>query len=468
MPPIRWCNEYAKPARSRSAAPAISRSAIVPQLGPLADHGGPTRTHALLTGSAAINAGSNPLGLTTDQRGAGFLRDLDGAPDMGAYEGVVDRAPFAYFVEAGGNLLVVDTATNTYIAEIEVGASPYAAVVNPAGSRVYVSNFGSNSVSVVDVANKAVVATVPVGAGPQGLAVGPSGSRVYVASFNAGTVSVIDAGTNAVVASIPIAGAADVAVNRAGTRLYVAGGSGIEVVDTSTNLVVNSVSRGGLSAFGTLAISPDDARLYAWSDGSAAIAVIDVATSSITNAISIPGPFANNGIAVHPSGAPIYQSSGSAVSLINPASNLVSATVPLGTTGSGVNGVAVTPDGTRVYVATANGVRTFDTATNTVASLPFGTMDTVPVGSVRALGLFIGPAAAARSTSFDGPAATGTGVAIARFTCTGTTNCLYTRAAWIGQPGSAGAPPIEPAIAGASFPHGLFDFVVAGEIAALP
>jgi len=38
-------------------------------LGPLADNGGPTRTHALSAGSPAINAGSNPAGLTTDQRG---------------------------------------------------------------------------------------------------------------------------------------------------------------------------------------------------------------------------------------------------------------------------------------------------------------------------------------------------------------------------------------------------------------
>jgi hypothetical protein len=47
---------------------------------------GLTRTHALLPGSPAINAGSNPLGLTTDQRGLGFPRVSGGAPDMGAYE----------------------------------------------------------------------------------------------------------------------------------------------------------------------------------------------------------------------------------------------------------------------------------------------------------------------------------------------------------------------------------------------
>jgi hypothetical protein len=59
---------------------------VDPLLGPLGSNGGPTRSHALLPGSIAINAGSNPLGLTTDQRGTGFPRVSGPATDMGAYE----------------------------------------------------------------------------------------------------------------------------------------------------------------------------------------------------------------------------------------------------------------------------------------------------------------------------------------------------------------------------------------------
>ena len=57
-----------------------------PLLGTLAFNGGSTRTHALLTGSLAINAGSNPLNLTTDQRGASFPRTLNGKTDIGAFQ----------------------------------------------------------------------------------------------------------------------------------------------------------------------------------------------------------------------------------------------------------------------------------------------------------------------------------------------------------------------------------------------
>jgi CSLREA domain-containing protein len=57
-----------------------------PVLGPLADNGGPTRTHALLVGSPAIDGGGGPPELLpaipVDQRGRPRRR----APDIGAFE----------------------------------------------------------------------------------------------------------------------------------------------------------------------------------------------------------------------------------------------------------------------------------------------------------------------------------------------------------------------------------------------
>lgn len=57
-----------------------------PQLAPLANNGGATLTHALLAGSPAIDAGSNPAELSTDQRGGSYVRVSGAAPDIGAYE----------------------------------------------------------------------------------------------------------------------------------------------------------------------------------------------------------------------------------------------------------------------------------------------------------------------------------------------------------------------------------------------
>ncbi len=57
---------------------------IDPKLGPLANNGGPTRTHALLLGSPAIDAASTPDCPTIDQRGV--LRPQGAACDIGSYE----------------------------------------------------------------------------------------------------------------------------------------------------------------------------------------------------------------------------------------------------------------------------------------------------------------------------------------------------------------------------------------------
>ncbi|HMQ50994.1 MAG TPA: choice-of-anchor Q domain-containing protein [Anaerolineae bacterium] len=79
-----------------------SLSSTDPQLGPLANNGGLTQTHALLQGSPAVDRGNNSLlpldstdldgdGNTTepipfDQRGSGHFRVAGGTVDIGAFE----------------------------------------------------------------------------------------------------------------------------------------------------------------------------------------------------------------------------------------------------------------------------------------------------------------------------------------------------------------------------------------------
>jgi CSLREA domain-containing protein len=60
-----------------------------PLLGPLADNGGSTQTHALLAGSPAIDAGTNSGAPATDQRGV----TRDSAYDIGAFESQAQKGP---------------------------------------------------------------------------------------------------------------------------------------------------------------------------------------------------------------------------------------------------------------------------------------------------------------------------------------------------------------------------------------
>jgi len=69
---------------------------------------------------------------------------------------------------------------------------------------MYVGNELSSTVSVIDTASNTVIATVPVGQTPFGVAVHPDGTRVYIANINTDNVSVIDTASNTVIATIPV------------------------------------------------------------------------------------------------------------------------------------------------------------------------------------------------------------------------------------------------------------------------
>ncbi|MFK8013377.1 MAG: choice-of-anchor Q domain-containing protein, partial [Marinicellaceae bacterium] len=91
-------------------------------IGPLADNGGPTMTHALLVGSEALNNSVN--GSNMDQRGYA----ADGLRDIGAYEAQIPvvTAPNNITLLAQGNTTVVDLGMSTVVDADEAGllASP--------------------------------------------------------------------------------------------------------------------------------------------------------------------------------------------------------------------------------------------------------------------------------------------------------------------------------------------------------
>lgn len=103
-----------------------------PSLGPLTSYGGPTITHALLSGSTAINAGDDSLAPPTDQRG--YFRS--GTSDIGAFEfnGIAPAPP----------TVVTGSATNITSTSATLNAS-----VNPNGLGTtfqFVSDFASFAV----------------------------------------------------------------------------------------------------------------------------------------------------------------------------------------------------------------------------------------------------------------------------------------------------------------------------------
>jgi len=104
-----------------------------------------------------------------------------------------------------GTVSVIDTATAAVLVTINVGAQPWGVAVTPDNDKVYVVNQLSNTVSVIGAASHTVVATIPVGNHPQGVSVSTDGSKVYVANYVGNTLSVIDPASNTVTATVPLA-----------------------------------------------------------------------------------------------------------------------------------------------------------------------------------------------------------------------------------------------------------------------
>jgi YVTN family beta-propeller protein len=190
----------------------------------------------------------------------------------------------AYITNNGGNTVsVIDTATNTVSATIQVGNRPYGVAVTPDGGKVYVANnefFGS--VSVIDTATDAVVGTITVGSLPIGVAVTPDGASVYIANEYDDTVSVIDASNDTVTATILVDSVPlGVAVSQDGTKVFVTSprSGTVSVIDTASNIVVGTIRSS--FPFG-VAVTPDGSKIYATREGSpGTVSVIDTASEAV-------------------------------------------------------------------------------------------------------------------------------------------------------------------------------------------
>ncbi len=165
-------------------------------------------------------------------------------------------APFAYVTNAGGgDVAVIDTATNTVVATVPVAGIPTGVAVTPDGARAYVTSGASttgtsNTVFVIATASNTVVATIPAESFPFGVAVTPDGQHVYVANPNSNTVSVIATASNTVVATVAVGHDPEggVAVTPDGAHVYVADefADTVSVIATASNTVVATVAVFGI------------------------------------------------------------------------------------------------------------------------------------------------------------------------------------------------------------------------------
>lgn len=217
--------------------------------------------------------------------------------------GVVGAAPFAYVTSIGidtGTVFVIDTATDNLTAVVPVEGWAGEAAINPAGTKVYVTDSSgfSTNIFVIDTATNKVDAVVDVGGYPVGVAVNPKGSRVYVTkrysrvdddSNNVSVINtVIGSSTNTVMDPVNLGlSTYNIAFSPDGKKIYATNNRNntTSVIDATTNKIIASVPVGDYPT--DIAVSPDGNQVYVINSGSNTISIIDTAINNVIGNVSV-------------------------------------------------------------------------------------------------------------------------------------------------------------------------------------
>jgi YVTN family beta-propeller protein len=240
-------------------------------------------------------------------------------------------------IPGGDTVSVLNLKNNTVEQTISDSSfnQPYTVTINAAGTKAYVTNSNSTTVTIIDIATNTVIGTISGFDGPSGLVITPDGNYAYVNNYGG-----------------PIAGSGN--------------GNTVSIVDLNTNAIVGTLTVGPLppgppAAPAALAIAPDGAYVYVvnyvdGNPGTGTLSIIRTSDNSVqVNAITgFSGPFA---MAITPNGKYGYVTNfgsnnfapvGTTVSVVNIGSNTLVASIPVGIQPSGI---AIAPSGQYAYVS---------------------------------------------------------------------------------------------------------------------
>jgi YVTN family beta-propeller protein len=212
----------------------------------------------------------------------------------------ISATQLAVTTEGSEHLLVVSPLNGTIDKEIKTGQKvSHMVAVTPDGSRAFVANIGSGTVTAVDLVGGSKLRDIPTGEGAEGIAVTPDGREVWVTNRAADTLSIIDPQTLEVRARIPCRGfPIRVAPTPDGTKILVSAAESGEVVvidaktrqeifrrqldlstaaDTSTRLFGDRFGDSPVPV--GLVVAPDG--FSAWVAATQADAVVVVATAGL-------------------------------------------------------------------------------------------------------------------------------------------------------------------------------------------
>lgn len=287
--------------------------------------------------------------------------------------GLAASGELAYVTsEEGRTLTVIQTATDSVVATIEVGTRPRGVRVRRDGRMVYVALSGSprcpptmpdeecaklksdktkDGIAEVDATTGKVSRVLPGGSDPEQFDLSPDGRRLYVSNEDAGVATIVDLESGRIVAQEKVGGEPEgVRVSPDGRTVYVTSESdhAIVALDAATGKVKGRTSVDSRPR--DLAFSPDGRRLYASAEVGGNVSVIDATNGREITRIPMPKGSKPMGLAVAPDGNRLYVATGRGglIVAVDTRTNKVVDSVKVG---ARPWGIALTGDGRKLYAA---------------------------------------------------------------------------------------------------------------------
>lgn len=300
--------------------------------------------------------------------------------------------------EDSRNISVIDLATDSVVATIEVGTRPRGIRLSHDGKTVFVALSGSpkcpptmdddeceklkkdpsqDGVAVVDVATRTKVKTLPGGSDPEAFDISLDDKLLFVSNEDVGLTSIVDIATGQVLGTVKVGEEPEgVTIQPDGKVVWVTGETDHNIVGITvdSHKVVADIEVGQRPRM--VEFLPDGSKAYVTNEVSGTVSVIDMAARKKIKAIEMGKNARPMGLAVARDGKRVYASlgRGKTVAAIDPTTDSVLATVEVGTRPWGI---ALSPDGTKLYSANGpdNTVSVVDLATMTVIKkIPVGTV----------------------------------------------------------------------------------------------
>ena len=258
------------------------------------------------------------------QTGAVANSFFDGSNSCGCngqeYLAISPDGTRAYMLDPGtstSTVHVINTATGAVLTSVSISGWANDIVASPDGTRVYVGSesYPNNNITIINTATNTVFGTIAVTSPADSLltamAINPAGTEMFVTLQT--SVAVVNLSTDRTVTDIALSGAEGIAVNPNGSAAYATNGfhggaahaNTVSVISTSTNTVTRTFT--GFTEPTNLTVNPAGTELYVSSvgGGNGFVTGVNLSSGAETN-LTLPSSDSGNDLAVSPNGATLY------------------------------------------------------------------------------------------------------------------------------------------------------------------